>query len=268
MITEKIVTINGCIINIRQSGKGSQAIIFVHGNSSSAVSWNAQLNDAELAAAWQLIAFDLPGHGKSGKKADYSLKEMAKILTGLVEHLNLTSYLVLGLSLGTCIVAEAAPGLKSCNGFMMLSPNLVSNNFPPASFMQPLPQMAAIASPVVTEEALKDFSSLLVFDNDAVLQQYRSDFFKADPDFRASLGKTIVTADWSDELANLKNSGQPICIAFGKEEKVIKTDYLDSYTPKWRDKVFFIEHAAHFFNAEQPTAFNTLLKQFASDAFK
>ena len=268
MIIEQMLTIDGCEINTRIRGKEKSTIIFIHGNSSSARSWDAQLNDEGLSEAYRLVSFDLPGHGKSSKSHDYRLKEIAKIMPALVDALGLEEYIVVGLSLGTCLAAEAAPKLKGCKGFVMVSPNIVSNDYSPASFFIPLPPLTALTAEKVDDDVLNQFISLLVFNDKMIAKEYSMSYLNTDPEFRVALGQTIATGDWSDEIANIQHTGLPICIVFGREEKAINTDYLDKFEPKWRDRVFFIEKAGHFANAEQPDPFNDLLKEFAKDVFK
>lgn len=66
----------GAPLNVVQAGLDSgPGILFLHGFSQSALSWQAQLNDPQLQQAFQLVAVDLRGHGNSAKHwraEDYS----------------------------------------------------------------------------------------------------------------------------------------------------------------------------------------------------
>ena len=55
---------------------------------------------------------------------------------------------------------------------------------------------------------------------------------------------------------------------FGKEEKLIKTDYLNEFEPLWNKKVYHIENASHVVNEEASEEFNKTLLSFAAEVFK
>lgn len=71
----------GAPLNVVQAGVNSgPGILFLHGFSQSALSWQAQLNDPQLQQAFQLVAVDLRGHGNSAKPwraEDYSSETWA-----------------------------------------------------------------------------------------------------------------------------------------------------------------------------------------------
>jgi pimeloyl-ACP methyl ester carboxylesterase len=80
--------------------------------------------------------------------------------------------------------------------------------------------------------------------------------------------QVIQGGGWSDEFANLKSTGLPVCFVFGKNEKVVNLNYLNDYPGKWSEQVFYINNAGHFCNNDQPQVFNELLEKFATDCFK
>ena len=59
-----------------------------------------------------------------------------------------------------------------------------------------------------------------------------------------------------------------VCVMFGAEETLIKTNYLDGYEPLWNRKVYHVENAGHLINEEEPERFNELLLSFATEAFQ
>lgn len=66
----------GVPINVAETGeRGKPGFLFIHGNGQSYLSWHRQL-DSYLAEDFHLVAYDLRGHGNSGKpwrKEDYNL---------------------------------------------------------------------------------------------------------------------------------------------------------------------------------------------------
>ncbi|HWK07805.1 MAG TPA: alpha/beta hydrolase [Puia sp.] len=269
MTTEKFITLNSNSIRTLITGQGQKALVFVHGNSSSADSWNHQSEDIELREKYQLISFDLPGHGKSARSNNYRMKDMAIQIANFIEQLQLDEYILVGLSYGTCLIAEAAPYIKNCKGFLLASPNITNNEHPPASWLVPFAEAAAIASASVDDETLTRFATRMVAESTSPLvNEYKKTYRETDGAFREAIGKAIMESDWSDEFVNLLNTGLATCIAFGEHEKMIRTNYLNTYPKKWRDEIFKIPDAAHLINAEQPFSFNRLLLEFAGDVFK
>ena len=52
---------------VQAGNRAGPPVVFVHGSSQAARVWHKQFADADLGAAFHLIAFDLRGHGASGK---------------------------------------------------------------------------------------------------------------------------------------------------------------------------------------------------------
>ncbi len=64
----EIVSHDGVPLNVVETGnRAGVPVVFLHGFSQSYLSWRAQLDDADLAQRYRLIALDLRGHGASGK---------------------------------------------------------------------------------------------------------------------------------------------------------------------------------------------------------
>ena len=69
---------------------GPSILFFIHGNSGSGKTWSKQVGD-DLLSEYRLIAFDLPGHGRSSHSDhpddDYSPIGTAKILSEAIKKL-------------------------------------------------------------------------------------------------------------------------------------------------------------------------------------
>lgn len=268
MIAEKKLFADGLQINLLISGSSEEAIIFVHGNSSNAHIWDRQLVNEQLATQYKMIAFDLPGHGQSGKSGNYSMKKFGYLIRQIAEQLSVKEYILVGLSFGTCIIGEAAPDLPGCKGIVLVSANLTSNEFHPGVWLNPFPEVAAMASTSVPDELLQTFASRMVYDNHFVAGEYVKSYHDTDPAFRQAIGGIIANSEWTDEFRNIEEMNVAVCLVFGEEEKIIHTDYMDGFAPRWRNKTYRIPGAAHFVNAEQPQLFNQLLVEFAGEVFK
>jgi pimeloyl-ACP methyl ester carboxylesterase len=63
-VDEQAVSVGGREIAYRASDGTGQAVILVHGNSSSARTWQGLL-DSPFGERYRCLALDLPGHGQS-----------------------------------------------------------------------------------------------------------------------------------------------------------------------------------------------------------
>jgi len=93
-------------------GQG-QPVVFIHGLGSSARDWQWQV--PALRKRYQVVTFDLRGHGQSGKpRGPYSVALFAADTAELIERLDVAPAHVVGISLGGMIglqLAVSAPGL-------------------------------------------------------------------------------------------------------------------------------------------------------------
>ena len=269
MTTTNVYEVNGIQINTLGTGSKEDALIFVHGNSCNAEMWMAQMQDSALTEKYQLVAMDMPGCGQSGRIDDYIMKNLASFIPGLAAAMGVKSYMLIGISYGTCLIGEVAPNLPGCKGIMLVSPNITNNDLNPSKWLIPFPEAVAMASPMVDDATLQLFASKFFnVQNQTLINQFIDSYKTTDPAFRVAVGKTIMENGWTDEPGNIKVMQVPVCIVFGTEEKVLQTNYLDGYAPKWQDKVWHIDGAAHFVNMEQPNRFNLLLLDFGSTVFK
>lgn len=253
-----------------ETGTGSKTIIFIHGNSSDAASWLPQLNDSGLQHNYRLIAMDLPGCGTSAPTGDYTLTALQNELIAFIQHIKAENYILAGISYGTNIIGEAALHLPAgCKGFFIVTSNLTNDEHPPQSFIEPLSPLQALGSASVSDEVLKEFCELLFYNkSDKHLMAYAESYKKTDPAFRTAITGLIANRSWTDEWKNIQDTELPCCIVFGKEEKAIRTAYMNNFSPKWKSKSFFIDESAHFPNMEQPERFNALLHRFAEEIFR
>jgi pimeloyl-ACP methyl ester carboxylesterase len=101
-VGERHVTVDGHRIAFTQTEGQGRAVIFVHGNSSSARTWNAIMAGA-FGRRFRCLAFDLPGHGDSApawNRLDYSLPGYAAVLVGFARATGADDAVIVGWSLG------------------------------------------------------------------------------------------------------------------------------------------------------------------------
>jgi len=92
----------------RIAGDGSP-LVLIHGVGLSKEMWGGQL--AGLAPRYQVIAYDMLGHGESQRPAaQATLDDYAAQLTELLDHLGLATAVVVGFSMGGLVARAFALG--------------------------------------------------------------------------------------------------------------------------------------------------------------
>jgi pimeloyl-ACP methyl ester carboxylesterase len=105
---DEMLEVKGVKIHYTVEGKGA-AVVLIHGMDSSAASnWRAPGTIALLAKDYQVIAPDLPGHGKSDKpgNADAYGVQMVEDVVALLDHLQIKKAHIVGYSMGGMVAAK------------------------------------------------------------------------------------------------------------------------------------------------------------------
>ena len=102
---------DGVPLNVVEVGDASKpTIVLVHGIGQSHSSFDAQLDDSALAAAFHIVSYDLRGHGQSGKpwqRDAYVVSEKwADDLARVIAATHAVKPVVLGWSYGSLVVAD------------------------------------------------------------------------------------------------------------------------------------------------------------------
>src|SRR5215467_7136921 len=95
---------DGNKVHYLMSGKGDDALIFVHGWTCNADFWRGQLRAFSTIPA---IAIDLPGHGQSDKpRTDYTMAYFARSIEAVMKDAGVRRAVLAGHSMGTPVVRE------------------------------------------------------------------------------------------------------------------------------------------------------------------
>ncbi|MET0236234.1 MAG: alpha/beta hydrolase [Kibdelosporangium sp.] len=253
-----------------QSDQADPAVVFVHGNSSSARTWLPVMR-GDFGRRFRCVALDLPGHGQSEPAkdhADYSLPGYAAVLTGFVQELGVANAVIVGWSLGGQIAMEAAPELPDADGFVIFGAPPVASPAQMAEAFRPHPAMAALFSAQVSEsEARLAAESFTAPGSPLDLSEFVSDILATDGAARTGLGASAGAGRFADEIAIVSTLRQPLAILQGTDEQLVSHDYLRKLTipTLWRKEIQLIPGVGHAPHQEAPEQFAALLTQFIGD---
>jgi pimeloyl-ACP methyl ester carboxylesterase len=262
------VNIDGQSIAFRQSVGSQGSVLLLHGNSSSSLSYERQL-DGEIGLHHRLVAIDLPGFGDSQPvpqpDSALGIQGAARLVARAAQDLGLEEAVLVGWSLGGHVALEALAHLPRCKGVLIFgTPPLA---FPPdmAAAFLPNPAMAAGFAVTPSEAEMRGYVEAFF----APATQDIPDFFyddmrRADGRARAAVAASIRPGGYADEVEIVLQMHIPLAVVQGAEEQLVSLAYLRGVAMPtlWRGAVQVIPGAGHAPQWEQPQAFNGLLGEF------
>lgn len=264
------VIIGGQRIAFWQSQGRGRAVLFLHGNSSSARTWR-QLMTGRFGQRYRCLAFDLPGHGHSAPASDpsgYSLPGYAAVLTSFAQVTGAAEAVVVGWSLGGHIAIEAAPGMPAAAGFVVFGTPPVGSASQIADAFYPNPAISiGLTSSVTPDQARAYAASFTAPGSSIPPDEFTGDILRTDGAARAGLSASIAEGRFRDQVAVAAALGRPLAILHGRDEQLVNLAYLQELLipSLWRSRIQLIAGAGHAPHQEKPGEFADLLEQFIVD---
>lgn len=249
----------------------SKTIFFIHGNSGSSNTWSKQFLDTALIG-FQLIAFDLPGHGESSNSnnpnIDYSPLRTGEILAKAVINLSVNKpYVLVGFSYGTNLIAEMFRFHVDPVGIVLVSMCCIGEHFPMNRVFKQGQQPSLFFYNETNRTTVNDFVEKIVFKK-ACTGTIAQDYFETDIRFRPALMQTAKDGMLTDEIDALKESGVSICVVFGKHDALVNSLCFETCGLLfWKNKIHLVETAGHFVHLDEPNAVTILIADYANEVF-
>ena len=251
--------VNGIDLYYEMTGAG-QPVVLIHGLGSSTRDWEFQTHD--LAKEYQVITFDLRGHGQSDKPAGpYSISMFASDAAGLLKSLGVVSAHIVGISLGGGVAFQLAIDAPA------VVKTLVIVNSGPSMGGTPEERKKEIESRVtlVNKMGMSAMSQALaprLFPKPEDVS-LRDTFVArwAENDSRAYLDALLSMADWNvtHQLASIKCPTLVIASDQDYSPLALKEEYVKQMP---HAELEVIGDAHHAVPLEHPQAFNAILKRF------
>ena len=267
---EKTVNVGGQQLAYLQSVGSQRTVIFVHGNSCSARTWQPLLT-GPFGQRFRCLAFSLPGHGQSARAIDpaaYSLPGYAATLAGFAGALDADDAVIVGWSLGGHIAIESAPGLPGAPGFLVFgAPPVASAAQMPEAFLPNPVLNIGFSASVSADEARAYAASFVAPGSEFPLDGFVTDILRTDGAARTGLFASIAAGQVADEVGIAGTLGRPLAILHGDAEQLVSLAYLQQLAipSLWRGAVQIVPGAGHAPHQEAPEEFTGLLEQFITD---
>lgn len=253
------IQVNDINLYYEVDGEG-QSLLLIHGLGSSTQDWDLQIK--EFSKSYQVITFDLRGHGQSDKPSGpYSLPMFATDTAGLLKSLDVKSAHVVGLSLGGGIAFQLAidyPALVKTMVIVNSAPELVVRSFKDRMGVW---QRFAIVR-LLGMRKMGEVLSKRLFPKDE-LESLRTTFVEswAKNDPRAYQDAMRAMVGWSvtDKLGSINC---PVLVITADQDYTpvaIKEEYTKLIP---NAELVIIPDAHHATPVEQPEKFNTVLMDF------
>ncbi len=265
------IQVNGCqIAVVKQDNNVPKTIVFVHGNSLTQQIWEKQFSGG-LYEHYNLIAFDLPGHGDSSRPANpeqvYTLDSFRNLLQEILQYFALEQVILVGHSLGGHIILESLPYLPHCEAAVVIGTPPLKKPIDAQELYLPNPYLSYFFSPDAPAKELMGWSQAMMRKNapqtapSFLMESYR----RTDPLVRMAVGAVVSQGLYDDEVEILADTSIPVTLVLGEDEQLINREYLHSI-PKisgW-PQVVIVPGAGHLVPYENPLFFNRMLVQLLS----
>jgi len=271
---QRWVMVEGRPVNVIELGEGPP-LVFVHGLIGSWPNWLEQL--PVLAAEHRVIAFDLPGFGRSPMPVEkISILGYARLLDVLLSTLGVDAAPIVAHSTGGCVVTELAiASPRRVERLMLAAPAGISTR----AYRIYLPALHR------SERVLMASTALAATNADLIARRPR---LRGVALSTLASHPTLLSAPMAAELIRgagkpgfvpalealssyyigdrLPEIGCPTLIAWGDRDRTVSVRDADIFAeliPESRKVVF--EDTAHLAMLERPDAFNALLTEFLSE---
>ncbi len=244
-------------------------VLFIHGLGSSSDRW-LDIPDALSLSGMHAVAVDLPGFGGSDKpEMDYTIKNFAKVIARFMHETRIDDgrACIVGHSLGGYIAAELAIENRSLvdrlvlvdSSGMLDGPTPLLEQYLDAA-MNPSKQSVRsvfeqlVANPIRIPEVLVDGFI------------YRISQPNARHAFQSAFYNSTKTRLGANRLRKINDSGIPVLIIWGSEDRLIPLDYYQIFKRELKNaESVVINDAGHAPFAEKPALACQILHRFLSE---
>lgn len=266
------LVIEGAELAYELHGSGEPALVLVHGGMCTRRDWRHQV--AALAGEFAVLTFDLRCHGQStGTAASFTIETLAADLNRLVEAIGLAPVVLVGHSLASRVVAEAAwQRPDNALGVVLLDGSrsdggLAASVPPPDQQVEPRRQsldeiLAATVGPFAADELRLDIITTMSAAPPAVMSaaveaMREWDLDRADRVFSelpAALPMLAIQSTYHDRFTPRRS-------LTAADETTPYLTFLKGVRPKLDVRV--LPHTGHFSMLERPGEVSALIAAFA-----
>jgi 3-oxoadipate enol-lactonase len=258
-----VATINDLTVHYKLEGAGDETIVCVNGLADDLETWAFQMEDF-LGSGYRVLRFDNRGVGATSKPAGpYSSRMLADDAKALVDHLGITDFHLMGVSMGGMIAQEYAlayPGdLRSVTfGCTYAAPGpFCSRMFAMWADMAPVVGVPFIMRDV----ALWAFTVPFFTEREAEAAEFEQAMKYLDQPVHAYLAQLAVIID-HDTTARLGQISTPALVLAGEQDILIPVSLSRGLHEGIAGAEFATTPGGHACLWEHPAEFNDAFLAF------
>ena len=271
---QRIISVRGLSIEAYESDSKGPLVFLLHGNSSSAQSFNGLLG-SRLGSDYRLVSLSLPGHGASGVSrspdADYAVAGLAETAAHVVRHYGEPAFALIGHSLGGHVWTEALAALPEAKGLVLISAPPLSLASLGAAY-KPDPVGGALFRGELSDGDVDAMAGALLGKaraDAAVRATLERDLRRTDVAFRPALGKSLMEGRLGDAVKVAAESTVPLAMLWGAEDPFLQPAYSEGARlgRSLAGGKFAFGSAGHSVHLEEPGRVSDLLGTLLREAF-
>jgi len=248
-----VIESDGEHIEYHTYGQGEPAIVLIHGWSTDANYWNAQLD--VLKAKYTVAAVDLAGHGASSRsRTDWSMTHYGEDVEAVVRQLPNRQLILVGHSMGGTVALEAAQRIGDRVIGIIAVDALKSIGLPPLGRREIERRVAPFRADFIGQTRKFVAESLFAKDaNPAFVQKVAYDMSLEPPEVAVPSMEALLSMDFATVLPAIH---VPV-LAINSDLTPTDETRIRRSLPDFKSEV--LEHTGHFLMMEAPQRFNPVL---------
>lgn len=260
--------IDGCEMAYQDVGQGP-VIVFGHSYLWDSQMWAPQVE--ALSQHYRCIVPELWAHGDSdfAPSSTRSLTDYAQQILALMDHLDIETFSLVGLSVGgmwgtelVSLAPQRVNALVLMDTFVGLEPEVTHKKY--FAMLDTISQVQAVPAPIVDAVTPLFFANNVQQDNPQLVDQFVQSLIALKGDKAvevARVGRMVFGR--RDQIEDIEKFALPVLIAVGQEDK--PRPVLESYLMHdciSGSELIQIPRAGHISNLEQPEFVTKMLKNF------
>lgn len=260
--------IDGCEMAYQDVGQGP-VIVFGHSYLWDSQMWAPQVE--ALSQHYRCIVPELWAHGDSdfAPSSTRSLTDYAQQILALMDHLDIETFSLVGLSVGgmwgtelVSLAPQRVNALVLMDTFVGLEPEVTHKKY--FAMLDTISQVQAVPAPIVDAVTPLFFANNVQQDNPQLVDQFVQSLMALKGDKAvevARVGRMVFGR--RDQIEDIEKFALPVLIAVGQEDK--PRPVLESYLMHdciSGSELIQIPRAGHISNLEQPEFVTEMLKNF------
>jgi len=229
--------------NTNKVGHG-ETLFFLHGLGGNIYNWAYQIK--HFSDSYQVVALELPGHGRSSGKGATAIQDYTELLRGFFEAMRLPQVILIGHSMGGAIALDYAIKHQESLKALVLVATGAKFEISTQTLIKMKDNIESIFGALdKAKEKMKDIDERLVTN-----------------DLNVMMGD-VVAAKKFNVTSLLSKIQLPTLVVCGTEDPLISiatSKYLQEHIPD--SQLSIIKGAGHMVMVEYPKEFNTVLEQF------